>query len=367
MTDATIRFFPVGNGNCTLLWVGETRILIDLSPRIKSGDPHFDVDETREALLPLVRRSDGRHVVDAFILSHPDKDHLLDAEELLHLGLPDEYDSDREKMLVEEIIYAPASFDAVSDELSEDGQAVQREIERRLESDERAGNKVTALLGKDDEDPGADRAIFAGDTIESFGVSGSDDRISALVYAPRSVLDPANRNEVSAVIQLRVTPSGTVNPVRIILGGDAPREVWEDIHAEEDLEEFKYDLLLTPHHCSWSVFADSSDEAASVKVVELFEHRQEEAKVVASSFAIHIDRTPPSENAAAIYKHIVGEANFYCTGEYPDGDALEPIVFEITDYGVSLLPSTEGNPGDVGETAAVTGAIRRTPQKYGGH
>lgn len=363
MADATIRFFPVGNGDCTLLWVGDTRILIDLSPRIESGDPHYDVEEARKALLPLLKRKDGRYVVDAFLLTHPHKDHLLEAEELLHLGPPDEYDQDDQRILAEEIIYAPASFDAVKEHLSEDAQAVLREIERRLKSDDGVGNMVTALLDPDDEDPGADRSFSPNDTIDWFGVSGSDSRVSAVVYAPRGTLDPQDRNEVSAIVQLRVTPPGSVNPVRIILGGDAPWEVWEDIHDSEDLEEFTYDLLLAPHHCSWSVFADTSDDDASDKVVGLFEHRQDEAKVVASSFAIDTDNTPPSEKAAEIYKKIVGEDNFYCTGEYPHENELEPIVFEISGYGVSEAPHDEKDRG--GEGGAAATLIRRTPQKYG--
>lgn len=363
MSDATIRFFPVGNGDCTLLWIGETRILVDLSPRIQKGDPHYDVDETRDALLPLLKRDDGRYVVEAFSLTHPDKDHLLFAEDLLHLGAPSEYDPASRKIFVEEIIYVPASFDAVDQELADDGKAVLREIERRLESDTTAGNLVSALLRTQDSDPGADRLFSVGDIINSFGASSSDGRLSALIYGPRATPDPQDRNDLSSIMQFRVTPTGSVSPVRIILGGDAPWEAWEDIHDKEDADEFTYDLLLAPHHCSWSAFAESSDDEASEKVVELFRHRQDEAKVVASSFAIKTDIKPPSEKAASIYKDIVGEANFYCTGEYPQEDELQPIVFEISSYGVSELPPDKKGGGS--KSAAATTVIRRTPQKYG--
>jgi hypothetical protein len=363
MGDATIRFFPVGNGDCTLLWVGETRILIDLSPRLESGDPHYDVEETREQLLPLLKRDDGRYVADAFLISHPHKDHVLEAEKLLHLGHPDKYDAADKKILVEEIIYVPASFDANMEHLSDDAKAVLKEIERRLEEDSSAGNMVTALIGPNGEDPGADRVFSVGDSIETFGGSGSDERLAAVVYAPRGVLDPKDRNEVSGVVQFRVTPSGSVNPVRIIMGGDAPWEVWEDIREKEDLEEFTYDLLLAPHHCSWRVFASSSDQEASEKVVELFKQCQDLAKVVSSSFAIDIESRPPSEEAAKIYREIVGDDNFYCTGEYPNEDELQPIVFEISGYGVALQPLDEDDGGDRAATAATL--IRSTPQKYG--
>ncbi len=361
MADATIRFFPVGNGDCTLLWVGETRILVDLSPRILKGDPHYDVDETREALLPLVKRDDGRYVVEAFSLTHPDKDHLLYAEELLHLGAPDDYDPTSEKILVEEIIYVPASFDELDQELSADGEAMQREIDRRLGCDGTAGNLVSALLRAKDVTPGADRTFSVGDFIDSFGASTSDPRLSARVYGPRATPDPQCRNDLSSIMQFRVTPAGSVSPVRIMLGGDAPWEAWEDIHDNEDLEEFTYDLMLAPHHCSWSAFAESSEEEASKKVVEVFKHKQDQAKVVASSLAINIDRTPPSEKAADIYKDIVGQSNFYCTGEYPTEGDLQPIVFEISSDGV-LPPETKDREI---ESAAAATLIRRTPQKYG--
>lgn len=367
--NCSVRFFPVGNGDCSLLIVGETRILVDLSPRIKSGDPHYDLEGTREALLPLVQRTDGRYEVNAFVSTHPHKDHLLEADELLHLGHPDDYEPSDEKIFVEEIIYAPASFAAVDDELQEDAEALQHEIDRRIAAGNQSGNMVSALIGPDDTEPGCDRSFKAGEEIDSFGVTGSDEGVSAFVYAPRGALDPQDRNEVCAVLQFRVTPSGSVSPIRILFGGDSPWEVWESIHAEEDLDAFTFDLLLAPHHCSHSVFAESSEDEASSKVIDLFEHKQDQAKIVSSSFAIDSDKTPPSPQAAAIYKEIADSSNFYCTGQYPDENQLKPIVFEITEDGVDLVPPDDDESDATGRSASVrsagTAAVRRTPQRYG--
>lgn len=359
MSDATIRFFPVGNGDCTLLTVGETRILIDLSPRILSGDPHYDVEEMRDELVELTER-DGRFVVNAFLISHADRDHVYKAEELLHLGAPDDYEPVDKKIFVEEIIYVPASFEAQKEGLSSDAKGVLSEIERRLDADSSEGNQVTALIGPNGEDPGADRVFSVGDVITSFGTGASDERLSAMVYAPRGVLDPEDRNEVSAVVQFAITV-GTVDPVRIILGGDAPYEVWEDIYENESLDDFKYDLMLAPHHCSWSVFGESGKDDPSEKVVNLFKKCHSDAKVVSSSFAINSERTPPSEEAAEIYRGIVGEDDFFCTGEHPSTEEHLPIVFEISDSGVQ--ESGEKRRGKGGGGAAAL--IRRTPQRYG--
>lgn len=361
MSDATIRFFPVGNGDCTLLWVGESRILIDLSPRFQSGDPHYDVEEMRDELLPLVKRDEGRYVVDALLVTHPDRDHVLKAEELLHLGAPHDYDTDDERILVEEIIYVPASFGAQGNDLSSDAKAVLSEIERRLDADSSAGNLVTALIGPKGEDPGADRVFSVGDVIDTFGASVSDERLAAVVYAPRGVLDPQDRNDVSGVVQFSITPTGSVEPVRIIVGGDAPYEVWEDIYDNESLDDFKYDLMLAPHHCSWSVFGEPSDDDPSEKVIDLFRSCHSEAKIVSSSFALDSDGTPPSEEAADIYRDIVGDDDFYCTGEYPSKDEHVPIVFEISDSGVQESGGKKRSKGGGGAAAL----IRRTPQRYG--
>jgi hypothetical protein len=352
----------VGNGDCTLLWVGETRILIDLSPRIQSGDPHYDVEEMRDELLPLVRRDDGRYVVDAFLITHPDRDHVLEAEELLHLGAPDDYDADDERILVEEIIYVPASFEAQADDLSSDAKAVLSEIERRLDADSSAGNLVTALIGPNGEDPGADRVYSVGRVIDIFGAATSDERLAAVVYAPRGVLDPQDRNDVSGVVQFSITPTGSVEPVRIIMGGDAPYEVWEDICDNESLDDFKYDLMLAPHHCSWSVFGESNDHVPSEKVIDLFKNCHSEAKIVSSSFAIDSDGTLPNEEAAEIYRGIVGEDDFYCTGEYPSKDEHVPIVFEFSDSGVQ---ESDGKKRGKGGGRGAAALIRRTPQRYG--
>jgi Cft2 family RNA processing exonuclease len=74
----TLSFFPVGNGDMALLRLfDDTTILIDCNIRKAADDPADkntrDVAKDLRARLP--RDSKGRPYVDAFLLSHPDKDH----------------------------------------------------------------------------------------------------------------------------------------------------------------------------------------------------------------------------------------------------------------------------------------------------
>ena len=69
---AKISFFPVGNGDMTLIQTEDGKnILIDC--RIRDGKEHPDVrSQLREK---LSRNDEGRLFVHLFIWSHPDSDH----------------------------------------------------------------------------------------------------------------------------------------------------------------------------------------------------------------------------------------------------------------------------------------------------
>jgi len=76
--SSTITLFPVGNGDMTLIALGDTaqtKILIDCNIRGSADDPD---DPTRDVAADLRRRlrrdPRGRPYVDAFLLSHPDQD-----------------------------------------------------------------------------------------------------------------------------------------------------------------------------------------------------------------------------------------------------------------------------------------------------
>ena len=75
---ARIEFFPVGNGDMTLVTLESGRkVLIDVNIREAADDENDDETTNVAALLKdrLERDTDGRLYVDTFLLSHPDEDH----------------------------------------------------------------------------------------------------------------------------------------------------------------------------------------------------------------------------------------------------------------------------------------------------
>ena len=75
----TITFFPVDNGDMTLIKFGDldaTTLLIDVNIRQDADDPDGEARDVAKDLRERLKKDEnGRPYVDAFLLSHPDQDH----------------------------------------------------------------------------------------------------------------------------------------------------------------------------------------------------------------------------------------------------------------------------------------------------
>src|SRR5690606_38861504 len=98
--SASLTFFPVSNGDMTLIRLenGQT-ILIDVNIRGAAdaeddGTPDVGSD-LRER---LTRDDEGRIYVDAFLLSHPDQDHITGLRNHFHLGPLDDWPEEQDKI-----------------------------------------------------------------------------------------------------------------------------------------------------------------------------------------------------------------------------------------------------------------------------
>jgi len=105
--SSRITFFPVGNGDMTLIELDDadqTKILIDVNIRQSAGN---EDDPTYDAAGELRRRLKydemGRPFVDVFLQTHPDQDHLRGLQRHFHLGPVDDYE------FPEEVRYSPSS------------------------------------------------------------------------------------------------------------------------------------------------------------------------------------------------------------------------------------------------------------------
>jgi beta-lactamase superfamily II metal-dependent hydrolase len=110
--SAKITFFPVGNGDMTLLELESGRtVLIDVDIRAAADDPDDDTPDVAKTLRDRLKRdSESRLYVDAFLLSHPDKDHCCGLKKHIHLGAPAEWSESADKIFIREIWSSPMVF-----------------------------------------------------------------------------------------------------------------------------------------------------------------------------------------------------------------------------------------------------------------
>ena len=134
---ANISFFPVGNGDMTLITTESgRRILIDMNIRAAADDPDDATPDVAGLLRDrLTKDSAGRHVVDVLLVSHPDQDHCGGLRNHFHLGPSNEWSAKANKIFVREIWSSPRVFRRASknNPLCDDAKAFNREAKRRVQ------------------------------------------------------------------------------------------------------------------------------------------------------------------------------------------------------------------------------------------
>jgi beta-lactamase superfamily II metal-dependent hydrolase len=380
--DVTITFFPVGNGDTSLITLADnSNILIDLNVRQDSVDDDepscYDVHE--HLLRELPRDADDRPHLDVFVVTHPDQDHVRGVETIFYFGPPGKYGKkhkDAGLIIVDELWFAPRIFGAHEDALCDDAEKVRAEAERRIEVFKVSKTKV----------------LDAGDRVRIIGFTDNEDlkKLTKIMVAPGTVLDSFNhkdrddfeffvhapfkrdsddedgcRNDTSIVLQARFTVGNDKRAALAFFGGDAGCCIWEDIVNRSDDEDLEWDLLLAPHHGSWTFFSETSseDEEHSDTIMGFLDKRREGAVVVVSSKPIEDDdNNPPHYIAAERYREKVGEDNVYCTADEGTEDKPEPLHFSITANGP--VKDRYGGSSEVRSSAARKSTIT-TPKTYG--
>ena len=148
-----ISFFPVGNGDMTLITTESgRRILIDMNIRSAADDPDDGTPDVAGLLRDrLTKDSAGRHSVDVLLVSHPDQDHCRGLRKHFHLGPPSEWSAKANKIFVREIWPSPRVFRRASknNPLCDDAKAFNREAQRRVRRVRHAwgaADRVTPLV-----------------------------------------------------------------------------------------------------------------------------------------------------------------------------------------------------------------------------
>ena len=388
----TIFFFPVDNGDMTLIQLESGRtILLDTHIRQANDDPDDEApDVGKELRKRLKKDANGRHYVDVFCLSHPDEDHCGGIKDHFYFGNPDEYPKQSDKILINEIWSSPIIFRRASSDhtLCDDAKAFNAEAKRRVQRFRDLGSGVM----------NGDRILILGEDVD-----GKTDDIEAIVVKIDGVIDRVNgsleqwmkarliaplshadddaeeqtlsKNQSSVGIQFSFVAGTNPKAAQFLVAGDADVAIWERQwkRLQKDHKEWlEYDLLLCPHHCSWHTLSyDSWSEKGEKAQInsdarEALSQAHSGATIVASSKPISDnDSDPPCVRAKREYLAIVTEVagKFWCVGEYPSINNAKGMEFEVTSSGIRLKrgPSTPagGGGGAVGGQPLVHGSRSR--------
>ena len=388
MNKHLIKFYPVDNGDTTLLKLkNDTTILFDCKIRSdeKNADGYYIYDVKSDLLQNLEKR-DEHPFVDMFALTHPDEDHCLGFENHFYTGNPDDYgDEDNELIIVDELWVTAITF-SNNGITNNDAKAIRKEAKRRKklydkDSSEKSkrGNRLR-IIGYDGQQNLENIPhYYPGETVDE--VAGvKQDRFSFFIHAPLhqdliSGNAKKDKNSTSIVVQARfkINSYDTSFATRLIIGGDADHYRWEKIlektENNNNQEALKWDLFVTPHHCSWTYFNDVPYNAKeenktakdySIKIIE--DYHLPGGNVVASCKRIkNNDDNPPHYQAKQEYiKHIDSKDEFISLAESPKPSKPEPVIFEVNSDGPIRTDSGASNKDDRMQAATIIGASSAT-------
>lgn len=384
---AQIEFFPVDNGDMTLITLNNgKKILIDINIRNDATDDSKDMPNVAKMLTDrLSTDSKGRPYVDAFLLSHPDQDHCRGLINHFHLGAPGSYKEKDDKIVIREMWSSPIVFRRQNEvDLCDDAKAWWAEARRRVNLYKKEDNKsrisdgdLIQILGedKDGKTDGLEDILVKTDT-PVMKICGIDDgNFSAWLLAPLLVNEEEaekleGKNNSSTVLRFDIDVDDQGSVVQFLTGGDAEVDNWERIWQRNSSQKdrLEYDILQSPHHCSWHSLSHDSwskyGEKANVSedARSALGQAKEGAYIVSSSKEIKDDENdPPCIRAKREYESILNDVNgkFLCTADECNDDVL---LFTLESDGPK-----PGNKQSTKKSQLSSPKPRMTEKRNGGH
>jgi hypothetical protein len=340
-------FWPVGYGDSTTIVVdSETIVQIDIHHLEKSeddSDPCVPIIDELIEHLPI--GEDGKPYLAVFGATHLDADHITGFAEF------------RDRVTIGDLWFTPrVLWDQDKDGLCEDAQAFRDEAKRRIEKmkakrEVGSGDRIR-IIGYGDvlkkhseiyENLPEGSVTIPGTAFTALDGVDRPDAIRVFVHAPFKEDAEGERNETSFALQVTLRDGDST--LQAMLLGDLAYEGVKKIFERSEDEDLAWDVFLAPHQCSKSVMyaADEGEPEPTLKraLLDAIEAAgSEDRYIIASCTPIpDVDENganPPHRIAADRYKERVPSGHFLCTGEHPNEDAPEPIVFELTAEGSSL-------------------------------
>jgi hypothetical protein len=383
MANAQIKYYPVGNGDTSLITLEDkTTIIVDCNIRNCDNDEIYDV---KTDLLASIQRDKGIPFADVFILTHGDHDHCRGFEKHFYTGDPQKYseaDKREGKIRLDAMWFSPM---IAEEHDNPDERVYQKEAERRLtlhrQNDPKKdmpGNRIR-IIGYDGNPDykNLDHLRSTPGQIVSRFNDKEQTLFSIFIHSPfkehLQSEDKEWKNQASIVFQARFKNNASQLDFSALamFGGDSDHISWELILDKskryKNEHALKWDLFLAPHHCSWSFFNDrpqAENSTPKTTSLDALDYKRNNAKVIASSKKISAyDKNPPHYAAKTEYLKKIADDNFINTSTYNLLNKIpQPIIFEVTQQGITKPKQTEGTARTTGSAAL---GLVNTPSKYG--
>lgn len=220
-----------------------------------------------------------------------------------------------------------------------------------------SGDRIL-VLGEDCDGKTDDlEGILVGVGHEITAIDGElDGTFTAFLLGPLETHDDEEeeealaKNRSSAIMLFSIDADDEYGVCRFLTGGDAEVAIWErlwDIYGL-DPEPLTYDVLLTPHHCSWhSLSYDSwselgEDAEVAEDALSALSQARANAIVVASCKSItDDDADPPCSRAEREYLKITEDVDgqLICVSDHVEDGSEDVLLLEISAKGVKKKSS----------------------------
>jgi hypothetical protein len=359
-----IKFYPVGNGDTSQLVIENGgRYLFDFCHRQKSENVETPEIDLKKQLKEELKAA-NRDYFDVLALTHADTDHIQGSTDFFELSHAEKYQGNGRIKIKQ--LWVPAAMlleSATNDQQSNEFVIWRQEARHRLLEGEgilvfsRSKDLIdwlTPKLKDRGEAPTARDHLFvdAGKLVPGYTLI--DNSVEFFCHSPfiKHCEDgDFIRNSAALVFNVRIRAGN--KDFDYLEVGDAN---WEDLEeivqitkSHKNSDRLAWDIFNIPHHCSYLSLSDDKGERETTPkplVKELLLAGKKEAYIVSCSKPVPDERQaydntqPPHIQARKTYERHLEQINgrsFLVTMEEPNAMTPQPIVFEITNYGIAMV------------------------------
>ncbi|NQZ76694.1 MAG: hypothetical protein HRT61_11405, partial [Ekhidna sp.] len=257
MAKHTLKFFPLGNADTTLIKLANGKaILWDYA---NVGDP--DNKDDKRVNLPEKLDQEVEGDYDTVCFTHADNDHIAGFSEYFYLEHASKYQDYKRKKIKD--LWVPAAV-LLDTTLEDEAKVLKAEARYRLRNKEGilvfSRPKQLKKWCDDQEDISYDdvKHLFVDAGTLVLRHTLESDGIQFFVHSPfKSDTLEIDRNSEAIVVQATFNDKCKT---KLILGSDCTWEIWEDIikvtrHFEND-QTLGWDIFHISHHCSYLSLSD---------------------------------------------------------------------------------------------------------------